>query len=117
MLYADYDEQRSFPEYIDMTFKDIVYTEEPRDKGYPITSWMNLYEAIKEGYFPDWCRIPVELEDGEDPVNHKEFSKRRLKVFCKRLFNKYGDPDKAKQIEIAFLAELDRLDSMECNSL
>ena len=93
--------------------KDVIFTELPIQGRYPIVNWSELLDAIKDGYFPTWCEVPDVLMDGEDVIENKHFSKKRLKIFCKRLFDKYGNKSEAERIHYEFSAELEGLDEDE----
>lgn len=105
MIYATYDEQRSFPEYIDMVFKDLTLIhggEDAEGKGYPVETWMELRDLMLEGYWPDFVsdnEIPESIADIADcngiDLRLAGFSCRRFKKLCQKIFDKYGDEAKA----------------------
>jgi len=105
MIYATYDEQRSFPEYVDMVFKDLTLfdgDEDVKGKGYPIESSMELMDLMLEGYWPDFVgeyEIPESIADVADcngiDLRLASFSRRRFKKLCRKIFRKYGEKDKA----------------------
>ena len=105
MIYATYDEQRSFPEYIDMVFKDLTLIdggEDAEGKGYPVESSKELMDLMLEGFWPDFTgddEIHESIADiaewnGID-LKLAHFSQRRFKKLCQKIFNKYGDEEKA----------------------
>lgn len=103
MIFAKYDEQRSFPEYVDMVFKDLVFSEDYDGKGLPIADHIELLYFIKDGYFPDFCEVPEYIIEEELP----SISGRRLKKLCKKLFDEYGEKEKASKIHEAFELEME----------
>lgn len=95
MLYVSYEEQRSFPEYVDFVMKDIIYKpctslEWAEGMEHLIRSWKDVYELILEGYGP-MCSGE---ENPEWLVQEDYSSTRRVKQFCRDLFREYGELDK-----------------------
>ena len=116
MIYVTYDEQRSFPEYVDMVFKDLTLFdghEDVKGKGYPIESSMELMDLMIEGYFPDFVELPEMVIDALDCVDKDlmfvDFSRKKLKKLCRKIFRKYGDEEKAKKTCIELTAYFDSL--------
>lgn len=90
MIIATYDEQRSFPEYVDMTFKDLVVVD---SHVCPVWDWQELYELIVDGYAFDSSDVyvPTDIEPVFGNMGRLNgVSKRRFKIFCKRTFEKHG---------------------------
>lgn len=106
MIFAKYDEQRSFPEYVDMVFKDLVLKPDYDGKGLPIGSEYSLYDFIMDGYFPDFVDCPEYVID-ED---WRHYSKRRLKKLCKKIFKEYGEQEKVDKIYDEYDKEMDEMD-------
>lgn len=104
MLYLRNDEQRSFPEYVDCEFKDIIYkpcesTDWVEGMDYPLSSWWEVLHSIKEGYYPDVEGVDVPEFIVEQDYN---YSTRRLKKFCRDLFKVFGEEDKVKMLNDSF---------------
>jgi hypothetical protein len=111
MIIATYDEQRSFPEYVDMAFKDLVIVD---SHPCPIWDWKELYELILDGYAFDCpsVYVPTDIEPvfGNEGCL-KRVSKRRFKIFCQRIFKEHGgsqeELDQASEIIDKELEEID----------
>jgi len=98
MIFAERSEQRSFPEYVDMEFKDLVIREEYTEmKGWPVLNWRELLDLLKEDFFPAFCEIPKYLP--EDAYVEGVSDGKWIR-FAKELFNKYGESAKARRTDI-----------------
>ena len=107
MIFAKYDEQRSFPEYVDMVFKDLIVKKDCDFRcELPIASWVDLFEFLKAGYLPDFCDCPEWLIDEEYKGNI-----RKLKKFSKKIFKEFGEEDKALEAHAKFEIEMDAFES------
>lgn len=106
MIYATYGEQRSFPEYVDMIFKDLTLRDgcDADGMGYPVESSKELMGLMQDGYWPDFVdddEIPQVLAEVADDYSINlglaHFSQRRFKKLCGKIFSKYGEEAKAIQ--------------------
>ena len=95
MIYVSYTVQRSFPEYIDMEFKELHLGNYGTDRM-PINNHEDLAYMLIDGYWPSFLddeKIPVWLYDRVLSVK-----KRVVKKFSKKLFYEFGEPEKTVKI-------------------
>lgn len=109
MIYRSYEEQRSFrPEYVDFIMRDLV--DKPvRPNQYPVKDHLHLAELIQEGYFPMFN----ENEDLPEWMINEEAHKisfRRVKKYAKKLFQRYGEKEKALELICKIDRELAELE-------
>ena len=107
MIFATRDEQRSFAEYVDVEFKDLVVKPGyGAGGGLPLYDWHDLMEYILDGYYINFCDVP-------EYILNEEFTgknKRRFKKFVKKVFDKYGDSKSAISAHAEFDREMEALE-------
>lgn len=107
MIFTSYEEQRSFPEYVDFSIKSLFVQDEYISGALPVIDWEELLNLIRDGYFPDFGECPEFIIDQQFTGKNR----RKLKKFAKKLFKKYGEATKAKALWLEFDAEFERSES------
>lgn len=112
MLYLYNDEQRSFPEYVDFYIKEIVSKPLRSEDQLPLCNWRDFMEYLYEGYCPSFLpsnyKFPSCVETAFD--RDGTTNKRMFKKWCKKVFEQYGEPEKACKIVQAAWEEWERID-------
>lgn len=111
MIFAHYEEQRSFDEYIDMTFKELHYRANyEAGEGLPLWDQREVFDFVIDGYWPDFGDMPRWVEIMLD-CNKPRIQRRRLKKWCKKLFDQYGENEKVKILYAEFESELEEFEA------
>lgn len=113
MIFAIKDDQVDEYGRIEVDIRYFTVSRQSR-KQLPVFGWREIMDLmIDEGFYPEFeCSIPSWVEGvAYNRKNINSIVKPRIfKKWCKKLFNKYGEPERVLEIDEKFDEWLDSLD-------